>query len=61
MEQSLPTFKDVFKENLNLNRFICTCIHNERKEKGGNLMEFPFYFFLQNTTSYMCRFWGILS
>jgi hypothetical protein len=33
MEQSLPTFKDLFKENLNINRFICACVHNGRKKR----------------------------
>lgn len=43
-EQSLPTFKDLFKENLNINRFICTCIYNRRtwlevKVLGGDYLE----------------------
>lgn len=40
IEQSWPTFKDILKENLNMNRFICTCIQYGRKEKRKNVMNF---------------------
>lgn len=56
IEQSWPTFKDTLKENLNINRFICTCIRYGRKEKEKYVMNF----FLQSITSYMYSIWIFL-
>lgn len=56
IEQSWPTFKNILKENLNMNRFICTGIHNGRKEKEKKCYELFFY----KASLLACIVFGIL-